>query len=186
MADASNSDSVEEWKAVPGWEGRYEVSNQGRVRSLPRQVHDRLRGRQWHISGGIMKPGTRGKGYKCVALTDKNRSTTQSIHKLVCLAFHGAPNGKTEVAHADGDPANNRASNLRWATSKENHADKARHGRVAKGERSGRALLTERDVLEIRRRYKDGGISNCQQAREYGVHNATVFAIVKRKSWKHI
>lgn len=186
MADAAITDSVEIWKPVPGWEGLYEASSQGRIRSLPREVHDRLRDRRWRIPGGVMKPGTRGKGYKCVALTDKNKSITESVHKLVCLAFHGRPSGKTEVAHADGNPANNSASNLRWATSAENHADKEAHGRTARGERSGRAILSEADVLNIRERYRTGTVSNCQQARDYGVHNATIFAIVKRKSWTHI
>lgn len=67
------------------------------------------------------------------------------VHRLVCEAFHGPqPTKYHEVAHWDGDRLNNAPSNVRWATHKENEADKIRHGKVASGDRNGRRLHPER------------------------------------------
>ena len=131
-------------------------------------------------------------GYLRVTTTVNGKRTTLGVNRLVCEAFHGpAPTPQHEAAHADGDLTNNRPGNLRWATSKQNHADRRRHGTDAIGERNGRALLTDEQVRSIRRRYVSGINQhipgNSQQlAERFGVTQNLVTAIVRREAWPHL
>ena len=113
------------WLPIPGHEGSYEVSSDGRVRSLDRIV-GAPHGFTRSIKGREMWQATHGKGYKFVHLSPEKR--TDYVHRLVALAFLGPlPEGMV-VCHNDGDPTNNRADNLRYATQSENEKDKIRHG----------------------------------------------------------
>jgi hypothetical protein len=108
------------------------------------------------------------------------------VHVLVCEAFHGPrPPGADLVAHADGDPGNNEAANLRWATHAENEGDKRRHGRSMLGERNHQAVLTELDVREIRLRHASGE-SPSSIARDYSVSYRQVYGVCRGESWRHI
>lgn len=112
------------WKPIPGWEGLYEASSIGRVRGV-----DRIdsAGRQW--GGRVLSPAKSTGGYRQVGLSRNGRPKYYYIHRLVLLTFHGpAPLG-TECLHADGDPNNNSASNLRHGTRSENILDQVVHGR---------------------------------------------------------
>lgn len=106
---------TEQWKPIAGFEGLYEVSNLGRVRSLGREVM-RRNGRRLTIAGRIMQPGTSGRGYQSVVLSKRGSSTFRTIHRLVALAFIPNPNGHSHVDHRDCDIANSSAANLRWVT----------------------------------------------------------------------
>lgn len=105
---------TETWKVIPGYEGQYEVSDQGRVKSYRR-----------YKEGRILRPGRMPAGHLSVALGRRN---SQCVHKLVLLAFVGAPPHKHECLHANGDPSDNRLINLRWGTRTENIRDSIRHG----------------------------------------------------------
>lgn len=133
---------------------------------------------------GAVVPG----GYRLVLIYpgDGTRKTV-SIHILVCETFHGPkPSAKHAVAHWDGDSNNNAASNLRWATYRENIHDKWRHGRMhrSSGELDGMSKLRQSQVLEIRRRYAEGE-SQRSLAREYGVKQPTISNIITRTTWSH-
>jgi hypothetical protein len=114
---------VEEWRSVPEFEGRYEVSSEGRVRSLPRR--DRL-GRP--VGGLILRLKDRGNGYRFITLNHDGSKTHRDVHALVALAFLGPRPDDREVRHLDGDPLNCRATNLAYGTRSENMLDKVRHG----------------------------------------------------------
>lgn len=117
----------ERWLPVPGWEGLYEVSDLGRVRSLDRP--NGLRGRVRVLSVG-------SHGYLDVGLCDGGVRRTRLVHRLVLEAFVGpCPEGQ-EACHADSDRTNNRLSNLRWDTTKANAADRvaAGHARSPTGQ----------------------------------------------------
>lgn len=118
----------ERWVSVPGYEGRYEVSSEGRVRSLGFVVRSRGRGRPYR-PGRVLSPAVKVNGYLQVTLVgeDGGRKSCQ-VHQIVCSAFLGpCPPGK-QVCHWDGDRENNHIENLRYGTAGDNAADRARHG----------------------------------------------------------
>jgi hypothetical protein len=118
----------EVWKPVPGYEGLYEVSDQGRVRSLDRDVtQTSRRGALYTLrkKGKLLRPGRMPSGHLSVAL---GRGNSQCVHRLVLLAFVGPAPDKHECCHNNGNPADNRLENLRWGTRSENIKDAIRHG----------------------------------------------------------
>lgn len=97
------------WKPIPGFEGLYEVSNLGRIKSLKRNT----------TSGGIMKTHV-NKGYEYSHLCKNGKHRNVKVHRAVAEAFIPNPDNKPDVNHKDENPLNNRADNLEWATKKEN------------------------------------------------------------------
>lgn len=112
------------WKAINGYEGIYEVSNQGRVRSLDRLVEYRHLGepRQKFLKGRLLKGTVGTTGYLAVSLCKDSVSKPVDIHRLVAFAFvKGYSEIRNHVDHVDGNRQNNRAENLRWCSNRENH-----------------------------------------------------------------
>lgn len=187
MAEATDTLEGEVWKPVPGYEGSYEVSNLGRVRALPRWVNSK-NGSFALKRMKIMSGSPNGKtGYPEVKLAKNGSSRGHSVHRLVCLAFHGpAPDGRDQVAHCDGTRTNNRADNLRWASAKENADDRIAHGTERMGVNTSWVKLTEDDVRAIRASYVKKYGALARLARQYGVTSTQILHIVQRKHWKHI
>jgi hypothetical protein len=116
------------WKPVVGFEDRYEVSNDGRVRSL--DIHVPCRGGKTRLYKGRVKPTYRNnRGYLVVNLCRDNKGAYSLVHRLVAEAFIDNPQGKPQVNHIDGNLNNNRADNLEWVTDNENKA----HSSIAVG-----------------------------------------------------
>lgn len=111
------------WKPVVGYEGMYEVSSLGRVKSLPRtnEYGRRVNGRFMSI---ILHPS----GHTHVKLSIRGNSKHVSVHRLVLFAFDGPPPKGHEGCHNDGNPSNNHRSNLRWDTRSANQYDRVKHG----------------------------------------------------------
>lgn len=122
----------ESWLPVVNWESLYEVSDFGRVRSLPRLAQDE-RGIYRLTPGHLLKPAKVNKwGHRFVSLSLNGHVTQQLVHRLVLAAFVGpCPEGQ-ETRHWDGDAANNHLSNLLYGTHKENEEDKKRYGALKK------------------------------------------------------
>lgn len=114
---------TERWRSLPDYEGLYEVSDLGRVKSLSRL--DR-KGRR--VRGRLLSITTHPSGHKQVKLSRDGVYRQGKLHRLVLIAFVGPPPPACEVLHGDGDPANNRLSNLRWGSRSENLRDRVRHG----------------------------------------------------------
>jgi hypothetical protein len=103
------------------------------------------------------------------------------VHRLVAAAFIGAcPEGHV-VAHGDGDRANPRVENLRYATAVENEADKIRHGTQTRGELHPNAVVTEAEVAAIREEYAMG-TTQTVLAKRYGTHQTNISLIVREKT----
>lgn len=120
-------ESIERWRAVVGYEGYYEVSDHGRVRSVDRQV------RHWQggtrtVRGRVRTPCDNGRGYLHVNLSVDGRASSVTVHTMVARAFHGPPPPDEEACHRDGVKTYNWATNLRWGTQESNAQDSIAHG----------------------------------------------------------
>lgn len=181
MADKAVSTEI--WRPVAGYEGIYEVSSRGRVRSLDRESRCIMGGRPVakRLRGKVLRQFSDKNGYPQVGLCGR----TESVHRIVCRAFHGPkPSEGHEVAHRDGDKHNNRPSNLRWATDKENSADRLRHGTHCVGEAHPHAKLSDSQVLEIRRRFKRGErFASLARAFDLSPGHARDIALGNKRKW---
>lgn len=121
----------EQWKDVAGYEGVYQVSSEGRVKSLARRIqfHD---GRHRDVKERILSPVTDKDGYLLVGLNKNGKSQTVKIHRLVATAFIENPSGKPVVNHLNEIKSDNRASNLEWTTVLENTRYGNGHLRLSK------------------------------------------------------
>jgi hypothetical protein len=117
----------EQWLPVRGWEGLYEVSDQGQVRSLDRWVVKR-NGQRQVIAGRIKSLPKLKLGYPVVHLAKDGQTTTRTVHTVVLNTFVGPRPAGHVACHNDGDPSNNRLANLRWDTQSNNLLDAIRHG----------------------------------------------------------
>ena len=110
----------ERWLPIPGYEGFYEASDLGRIRTLPRSFRK--------SAVRVLKPAVMPAGHLQVALSVNGQQKSFCVHRLVAITFLGAPPPGHEVCHDDGNPANNVLSNLRWGTRGDNIRDSVRHG----------------------------------------------------------
>ena len=172
----------ERWKPItePEFEDLYEVSDQGRIRSLPRPTPRGVQG------GRVLKPARLGPGYQTVTLSGNGLRVHRLVHQLVLRSFVGEPEEGQEVRHLNGVRGDNRLENLDWGTSSENEADKRRHGTLQAGEKNGAAKLSAAQVAEIRRTYASGGVSQKTLAAAYRVSQGTVSRLITGTRWAHL
>lgn len=120
-------ETPEVWKPVVGFEDAYEVSSQGRVRSIDR-VMTTKNGIRLRFRGVMRKPVITPGGYPAVGMGAPNYMP-RTVHVLVCEAFHGPkPKPGMVVRHLNGVSTDNRPENLAWGTHSENNFDLVRHG----------------------------------------------------------
>lgn len=176
----------EQWKPVPGYEGRLEASNLGRIRSVTRVVPTSF-GKSRTIVGKILseRPGT--TGYHRIWPTGTG---TQLVHRLVAMTWVPNPRNCPVINHIDGVKTNNHPSNLEWCTQKENmqHAHRiglARGMDLRKGDLSIAAKLTEAKVAVIKRRLLNGERA-IDLSKEYGVCKGTIGELKAGRSWGHV
>lgn len=112
------------WKPIAGFEGRYEVSNEGVIRSLDITIQCRGKGTRVH-KGKILPYRANNRGYLMVKLTKDNVTKQCLVHRVVAEAFIDNPSSKPQVNHIDGDITNNSYQNLEWVTDNENKAHSA-------------------------------------------------------------
>ena len=173
---------TETWKAIQGYEGFYEVSDAGSVRSVERTLLVKRLNFRRRISypARRLKGYPDAKGYAWVFLAKNGQRERRFIHRLVCEAFHGPSEGR-HALHGDGDKHNNRASNLRWGSAFDNMKDKLLHGTQPFGSRGPRAKLTEKQVDEIRA----SDLSQRTLASTYLVSPSLISMIQTRRRWRH-
>jgi hypothetical protein len=169
--------SVEVWKPVVGYEGLYEVSDHGRVRSLRNR---RWCGSHWYeVPISAMKATIARNGYPVVRLTKEGRGRTVAVHTIVLTAFCSSKPAGQECRHLNGNPQDSRLCNLAWGTPLENTEDRKRHGTMPQGPKHHAAKLTIEQVLKIR----TATGAHREIAQRYGIAASAVSTIKSRKSW---
>lgn len=155
---------IEEWRAVVGYEGLYEVSNMGKVKRLK-----------------VLKPDI-VFGYERVTLCVNNKPKHYYLHCLVAKAFISNPENKLFVNHIDNNRKNNTVSNLEWVTQIENINHCIKQGRHAKGEIQGSSNLKNSDIYYIR----NSGLPTKELASKYNQSEVNINRIKRYASWKHL
>ena len=175
------------WKPIAGYEGYYEVSNLGRVKSVDRYAC-RSDGKKVFCRGRIMKLGKNRGNYTQLALCKDGVMKTHPVHRLVAKTFIPNPNNLPAINHIDGNKDNNSVSNLEWCDTKHNniHAFKTGLKKSRKGVEHYNARFTMEQVRHIRKIYiplsKEFG--QCALARKYGVSQAVICDIIHKRSYK--
>jgi DNA-binding XRE family transcriptional regulator len=182
----------EKWKPIVGFEGFYEVSDRGRVRSLDRIcLHGRWGGtRLWKGKMLALTPGKQ-TGYVNVCLSGGGKTRSTSAHVLVAEAFIPNPSALPVVNHkTPGKKAksDNRVGNLEWSTTSDNQLLSYKHGTSlpTRGELQGGSKLTVGQVTKIRSLYAAKTYTQYELAEMFGVNQATISEIIHGKNWKHI
>lgn len=169
------------WVDVPGWEGLYEVSDTGVIRSKDRHVPTRG-GALALRKGRVLRLVEKNNGYLCVTLANGALRPQLSVHKIVARAFLGECPLGLHVLHYDGNKRNNAVKNLRYGTPAENHFDTERHGRRRRGAAHPLATLNEDSVRLIR-----SSQESCRNlAAQFGVTPAHISHVKRRRVWRHM
>lgn len=159
----------EEWREVPGM-APYQASSLGRIR------------RRRILAGRLDEDG-----YRRVSVSLRGKARGVFVHTMVTLAFHGPrPSPRHEVAHCDGKIANNRETNLRWATQLEQAEDKRRHGTMPLGQRHPNSKLTDDQRREICRLHIAGHpeFGSKPLARRLGVAPCAIKRVLRSGAWR--
>jgi len=178
----------EQWRDIPGYEGLYRVSDQGRVASLARTV-TASNGRSWSIGEKVLAPALRNGYHLGVSLAKDGKNRSYYLHDLVLRAFVGEPEPGQQGLHKDDDPLNNSVGNLYWGTRRDNLLDAVRNGRHAMANRTecpDGHEYTEENTIITRQRRRDGSgewtygraCRICSQNRDHNAaRNARVAAL---------
>ena len=166
------------WKSVFGFEGFYEASSDGEIRSIRRQNPKNKR----FMGGNIVKPILGSKGYYVVNLTKTGTRKQVFLHKLILEAFIGPRPQNLQACHNDGNRLNCNIENLRWDTASGNHKDKRKHGTWQVGEKANNVKLTN-DIVRFIREQK---LTPKQAVKMFDTSLTNAKRIVSRKTWTHL
>ncbi len=172
----------EVWKDIFGWEGYYQASNLGRIRSLDRRDKNGKNSSMLY-RGKLLKQRFDSNKRYVTDLSKNNKGRPQQVSRLVALAFHGECPRGMECCHNDGNCQNNREWNLRWDTRENNDRDKIRDGQVPKGENHWNAKNKAKDIIEIRKKYASGKYLQKDLATKYGLNVAYISQIINGHRW---
>ena len=176
---------MEVWKPVLGYEGYYEASDYGQIRSIDRCI-ERGKGIVQNRIGVMLKACITKRGYLKIVLCMSGNRKTYLVHRLVLLSFVGPCPVGMEACHDNGIRTDNRFINLRWDTKKNNQEDKIGHHTDSSGERHPQAKLTCFDVKDIRDKYSNGGVTYKELAKKYDISQTHIGQIVRGENWKDI
>lgn len=174
------------WKDIPGYEGYYQASTLGRIRSVDREIS--------YLSGKNKVPRTdfwpsqiktlryRKDGYLQVNLSKNSKKGYFPVHKIISKVFLGNQPKGMDVCHNNGDRSDNRLSNLRYDTRKNNLSDTILHATRIQGEKHYNAKLTDEQVIKILKDFRNQRVI----AEEYGIGQGHVSRLKKRLQRRYL
>lgn len=182
--------SLEEevWRDISGFEGLYQVSNLGRIKTLITERYiNRWGGYYIKQDPKIMKLSLytkiKSKMYYRIQLCKGKRYFHFTVHRLVADAFIPNPEEKPQVNHIDGNKLNNHVSNLEWVTDDENKKHAKRSGMIWRGHSINTSKLEEDQVIEIRRLFDTGNYTKTDIAKMFKISVPATSSILKRENW---
>lgn len=179
----------EVWKDVKDWEGLYQVSNLGRVRSLDKKVNCKYGKTKIHRGKIRTLSISKRYGYVRVSLWDKGKRLNCSVHRLVAEVFCENPDSKEWVNHKDGNKQNNVSTNLEWVTGSENIKHAMETGLMTnfkRGHEHTSSKLTKEQVLSIRELRSSTNMSYGKIGSLYGVTGSTVRRVCLRQTYANV
>jgi len=168
IISALHNNINEQWRPLIGYESIYDISSFGKIRNHKKILSLKKCGKYGHL---------------LVNLTKDSKPKLYLIHRLVAENFIShQPANKPYVLHSDGNPANNKVSNLRWGTLKENGEDSVRHGRTLRGTKHPNSKLDDCKILEIREMIREGH-SHRVVAEKFKVTRGAISQIHRGEAW---
>ena len=183
----TDPNSTEKWLPVVGYEGLYEVSDQGRIRSVDRFIirSGKWKGHKYWLKGRLLL-FMNNKGYSRVGLRKNNKQKPHHVHRLVLESFLGpCPTGMECRHFPDNDRSNNNLCNLSWSTRKQNQADKNIHGTQLIGEKNSQSKFKRRDIELMFSLRAEGSLLK-DIAKQFDTDMSYVCKILNGRQWKHI
>lgn len=173
---------LEKWKPIKAFEGYYEISSLGRVKSCDRIVIH-INGKEQPVDTRVMSLKTTRDGYKALMLAKEGIRKDFRVHRLVAEAFIPNTSNKPQVNHKDGNKQNNIVENLEWCTASENNFHAFKLGlRNNKGTKNASSKLTDLAIREIRL----STLKTTELMLKYNVTRPTICDIKALRSWKHV
>jgi len=170
------------WKDIPGYEGLYQISNNGGVKRMPKNTVT-ITGKIRIHKLKILKPSTDSRGYSQTCLFKLGIGKIVSVHRFVAITFIENTENKPQINHKDGNKKNNHVDNLEWCTNTENMQHAVRNKLMARGEENGISKLNELQVRVIKKTF---GITQEEIAEYFCVHRSTISRIRSNTNWKHV
>lgn len=174
------------WRDIPGYEGLYQISCFGRVKSLARNVYNHANKSAYYVSKEkIKKPAVHRQGYLYVYLCKDSKPKKFYIARLVASSFCEGEYGDLEVNHKDLNKQNNFYTNLEWITPKDNvrHSFKNGQRKILKGPLNPAAVLNWNKVRSIRKDYFSG-MKYSDVEKKYKITSGNLSHIIKFTTWK--
>jgi hypothetical protein len=167
---------IEEWKDIVRYEGYYQVSNLGKVKSL---------GNEFSRKERLLKPSLQSKGYLTVVLQKNGIRNMVLVHRLVAEYFVSNPLNKPQVNHINGVKTDNNIENLEWVSHRENLDHAIKNNLTLKGEENRNSKLKDVDVVKIHSLLQKG-ITTKELSESYNVSYSTIDGIRTNRYWKHL
>ena len=183
----NNNMETEIWKPVKDYENYYEVSSEGNIRTIERVII--LSTHQYLKKQKLLTQFKDPRGYFHVKLYNGlGKCKSLTTHRIVALTFLDNPKGLIEVNHIDHNKHNNHLSNLEWITRSDNikHSYVYRDPKTYKGSGNKNSKLTEEQVIDIRKEYKNSKTTYKQLAYKYNVGLTLIGYIINNKIWNHV